>query len=262
MAYRISLIGTGNVAWHLAPALENAGYGVFEVYGRTPKKVRNLVSRLYEAEVKKDLDFSTSKSDIFIISTSDDAVQEIAQEISLPAEDSILVHTSGSLSAGVLSYSATEHIGIFYPLQSFSKETQVTFSEIPICIEGESSLSSGVLSEVGRAISKRVVSINSEQRMALHLAAVFANNFVNHFMAVSNDILKENELDEDLLYPLVRETLSKAAKMGARAAQTGPAKRHDFQTLDRHLEYLKNNEELAEVYRIVSQHIVDSHPTD
>ncbi|MEM6523590.1 MAG: DUF2520 domain-containing protein [Bacteroidota bacterium] len=262
MSYRISLIGTGNLAWHLAPALENAGYGVFEVYGRTPKSVKSLVSRLYEAEIKKDLDFSNSKSDVFVISTSDDSVQEIAQEISLPANDSVLVHTSGSLSAGVLSYAATDHIGIFYPLQSFSKDKQVDFSEIPICVEGESSLAGGVLLELGRAISNQVVSINSEQRMALHLAAVFANNFVNHFISISNDILKENKLDQNLLYPLIKETLSKAAKIGAKVAQTGPAKRHDFQTLDRHLEYLKKNEELAEVYRIVSQHIVDSHPLD
>lgn len=262
MPYRISIIGSGNVAWHLAPALENAGYGVFEVYGRTSKRVKELVSRLYEAEIKRDLDFSDSKSDIFIIATSDDAIEEIAQEISLPNEDSILVHTSGSLSAGVLSYAATEHIGIFYPLQSFSRNKSIQFDEIPICIEGESSLSRGVLTELGNAISQKVVSINSDQRMALHLAAVFANNFVNHFLGVANDILKANKLDENLLYPLVKETLEKAADIGPKTAQTGPAKRHDFETLDRHLEYLKNNEELAEVYRIVSQHIVDTHPLE
>ena len=262
MSYRISLIGSGNVAWHLAPALENAGYGVFEVFGRTPKKVKALVSRLYEAEVKTNLDFSTSKSMVFIIASSDTAVQEIAQEIILPNEDSILIHTSGSLSAGVLSYAATEHIGILYPLQSFSKEKEINFSEVPICVEGESSFSLGVLMELGKAISSKVVTINSDQRMALHLAAVFANNFVNHFMGVAGDILKENKLEESLIYPLVKETLSKAADLGAKAAQTGPAKRHDFQTLDRHLEYLKNNDELAEVYRIISQHIVDSYPLE
>ncbi|MEM6360672.1 MAG: Rossmann-like and DUF2520 domain-containing protein [Bacteroidota bacterium] len=262
MAYRISIIGSGNVAWHLAPALENAGYGVFEVYGRSPKRVKELVSRLYEAEVKKDLNFSISKSDVFIIATSDDAVEEIAQEISLPNEDSILVHTSGSLSAGILSYAATQHIGIFYPIQSLTRNKPMNFDEIPICIEGESTLCRGVLKELGNAISRKVVSINSDQRLALHLAAVFANNFVNHFLGVSNDILKENKLDQDLLYPLVKETLEKTAEIDPKDAQTGPAKRHDFETLDRHLEYLKKNEELAEVYRIVSQHIVDSHPLE
>ncbi|MEM9390711.1 MAG: Rossmann-like and DUF2520 domain-containing protein [Bacteroidota bacterium] len=262
MAYRISVIGSGNVAWHLAPALENAGYGVYEVYGRSSKRVKELVSRLYEAEVKKDLNFSHSKSDVFIIATSDEAVEEMAQEISLPNEDSILVHTSGSLSAGILSYAATEHIGIFYPVQSLTRHKPTNFNEIPICIEGESTLSRGVLKELGNAISRKVVSINSDQRLALHLAAVFANNFVNHFLGVSNNVLRENKLDQDLLYPLVKETLEKAAEIGPKDAQTGPAKRHDFETLDRHLEYLKKNEALAEVYRIVSQHIVDSHPLE
>lgn len=262
MAYRVSIIGTGNVAWHLAPVLENAGYGVYEIYGRNLKKAKALVSRLYEAEIKKDLDFSDSKSDIFIIAAADDAVEEIAQEISLPNESAILVHTSGSLSAGILSYAATEHIGIFYPLQSFSKRNSIDFSGVPICIEGESNLTRGVLSEVANAISSKVVSLNSDQRLALHVAAVFANNFVNHFIRLSDDVLKKNNLDKDLLYPLLSETLSKALKLGAHNAQTGPAKRHDFLTLDRHLEYLKSDEELAEVYRIVSQHIVDTYPLD
>ena len=262
MAYKLSFIGAGNLAWHLAPAFENAGYGVLEVYSRTPSKANELVNRLYEAEVKKNLDFSRSKADVFIIATSDDAVQTMAQDIVLPNDESVLAHTSGSLSAGVLTYAATEHIGILYPLQSFSKDKKVSFENVPVCVEGESPMSQGILMELGRAISTQVISINSDQRMALHVAAVFANNFVNHFLSVADKILIKNKLDSELLYALVEETILKAIELGPANVQTGPAKRHDYETLDRHLEYLKDDDELAEVYRIVSQHIVDSNPLD
>ncbi|TRX50956.1 DUF2520 domain-containing protein [Fulvivirga sp. M361] len=260
MSYRISFIGAGNLAWHLAVALDNAGVVVKEVYSRNKKNADALVKRLYQAEVKKDLDFSLSTSDLFIVAASDDALEEISQEIILPEEDAILVHTSGGQSMGTLSYAATDHIGVLYPLQTFSKGKKVSFDTVPICIEANTAFGQGLLEEVAKRVTNKVVQINSDQRRALHLSAVFANNFVNHCLRISADIMKAEKLDNELLYPLVEETVLKAFEMGPENAQTGPARRHDFETLDLHLDYLKNNEELAEVYRIFSQYIVDCYP--
>ena len=137
MSSSVSFAGSGNLAWHLAPALDNAGYSVREVYSRNPAHAAALVERLYEAEVKATLDFSTSDSRIFIIAVSDDAIEEVAREIILP-DDAILVHTSGSQPLSKLGYAATPDIGVFYPLQTFSKARKLEFKDVPIFIESES----------------------------------------------------------------------------------------------------------------------------
>ena len=128
---KLSFIGSGNLAWHLAPALENAGYVVTEVYSRNPRHAEDLTERLYQAEVKHSLDFSASSSSVFIIAASDDAIEDIATEIVLP-DDSFLLHTSGSQPLNLLKFAATENIGVFYPLQTFSRNKRIDFKTIPI----------------------------------------------------------------------------------------------------------------------------------
>ncbi len=120
MKFNIAIIGAGNVAWHLAPALEDAGHSITEVYARTLKSAGDITDRVYAGEPKDDLDFSESKAELFILAVKDSAILELADEIILP-EDSILVHTSGSVSLDMLNYSSATYTGIFYPLQSFTK---------------------------------------------------------------------------------------------------------------------------------------------
>ncbi|MBL3654820.1 Rossmann-like and DUF2520 domain-containing protein [Fulvivirga sediminis] len=255
----VTFIGAGNVAWHLAPALDNAGYAVREVYSRSQKNAKALIGRLYQAEVKTDLDFSESPSEIFIISVSDDAIASISQEIILP-DNAIIAHTSGAQPLSALSYSAGENIGVFYPLQTFSKDKKVEFKTTPICIEAENKYTRNTLISMADNISKRVYKIDSADRKSLHIAAVFACNFTNHFFTIASDILKSKKLEFNLLQPLIAETINKALEMGPEKSQTGPAIRHDFETLDKHMEYLEGNEELSEMYRIISQHIIDTYP--
>lgn len=252
----VSFIGSGNLAWHLAPALDNAGYTVKEVYSRDPKHARALVGRLYQADVKSTLDFSTSTSDVFIIAVSDDAIQDVVREIVLP-EDSILVHTSGSQPLSLLDFAATSNIGVFYPLQTFSKAKKVDFSEIPIFIESEIDEVSKKLMKMAKAISKKAKLISSEKRKALHVAAVFASNFSNHMLTISKSIAEKYEVDFEVLKPLIAETLNKSINIGPEKAQTGPAKRGDMEILDHHLEFLKDDPDVAEIYKIISQHIID-----
>jgi predicted short-subunit dehydrogenase-like oxidoreductase (DUF2520 family) len=252
----VSVIGSGNLAWHLAPALDNSGFAVREVYSRNPTHAEALVERLYQAEVKASLDFSTSSSSVFIIATSDDAIQDIVREIVLP-EDAILVHTSGGQALSILSYAATSNLGVFYPLQTFSKIRKVEFGEIPIFIESENSLTEKTLTAMAKAISKSVYKITSHDRQALHVAAVFASNFTNHMLLLAQEIMKENSLSFDWLKPLIAEMLTKSLTIGPENAQTGPARRGDFETLDNHMEFLNDNESAAELYKLISQDIVD-----
>lgn len=254
----VSFIGSGNLAWHLAPALDNTDFAVREVYSRNPSHAAALVERLYQANVKATLDFSTSTSHIFIIATSDEVIEEIAQEIILP-ENAILVHTSGSQPLSLLGYAATPNIGVFYPLQTFSKSTKIDFKEIPIFIESDNSETEKSLQSMAKSISKKIFKITSHERKALHVAAVFASNFTNHMLLIAQELMKENNLSFDWLKPLIAEMINKSLTIGPENAQTGPARRGDFEILDKHLEFLSGDEQVAELYKLISQHIVDQY---
>ena len=252
----VSFIGSGNLAWHLAPALDNSGYAVREVYSRDTKNAEALVERLYDAEVKTDLDFSTSKSSVFIIAVSDDIIDDVSQEIALPGE-AVLVHTSGSHAVSVLDYAAALDLGVFYPLQTFTKSRKVDFNSIPIFIECESANAEKLLMAMAKSISKNVFKIRPEERQALHVSAVFASNFTNHMLYVAQEIMKENSLSFDWLKPLISEMIAKSLSIGPENAQTGPARRGDLETLDRHMDFLKDDEAVSELYKVISQDIVD-----
>jgi predicted short-subunit dehydrogenase-like oxidoreductase (DUF2520 family) len=252
----VSVIGSGNLAWHLAPALDNTDYPVKEVYSPTQKHAEALVERLYHGQVVPDLDFSSSVSRIFIVAVPDDLIIEVAQEIILP-EDSILIHTSGSQPLSVLKFAAASKAGVLYPLQTFSKNRKVDFKNVPFFIESEDPGTESLLMNMARAISQMVFKISSEERKALHIAAVFASNFTNHMLAISKDIMVDNRLDFELLKPLIAETINKTLTIGPDLAQTGPARRGDLEILDKHVEFLQTDEGLAEIYKAISQHIVD-----
>lgn len=252
----VSFIGSGNLAWHLAPALDNTDYPVKEVYSQHPKHATALVERLYHAQVKSSLDFTLSPSRIFIIAVSDDAIMEVAQEIVLP-EDAILLHTSGSQPLDILSYAAVAQTGVFYPLQTFTKGKKIDFKETQLFIEGNTPESEKILLNMAKSISRKVHTITSHERKALHLAAVFASNFSNHMMTLSRDIMNDNKLDFEWLKPLIAETINKILILGPEQAQTGPAKRGDLEILDEHFEFLQKDKAVAEIYKLISQHIVD-----
>jgi predicted short-subunit dehydrogenase-like oxidoreductase (DUF2520 family) len=256
MSVSVSFAGAGNLAWHLAPALDNAGYPVREVYSRNPVQAARLVERLYEAEVKATLDFSTSDSSIFILAVSDDAIEAVAREIILP-EEAILVHTSGSRSLSKLGYAATSAAGVLFPLQLFSKNRKIDFKEVPICVETDQDEVEQQLVKMGKAISKHVYRVSARQREALHVASVVASGFVNHMLALAKEIAEENDLDFSLLSALIAETVNRNLSGIFEKGQLGPSYAGDFETLDHHMEFLQTDVRLAELYRVISQHILD-----
>ncbi|MCW5910336.1 MAG: DUF2520 domain-containing protein [Cyclobacteriaceae bacterium] len=254
----LSFIGSGNLAWHLAPALDNAGFVVKEVYSPNPNHAGALTERLYQAEVKATLDFSTSDSSIFILAVRDEAIAQVAREIILP-DDAILIHTSGSVPITELQYAATPHVGVLYALQTFSKERKADFSNVPLFVETLTGEATAVVLALAKGLSKQVHRITSEERKALHVAAVFASNFTNHMLMLSQKIMQQNSLDYSWLKPLITETLQKSLAIGPKYAQTGPAKRGDLEILDNHVQFLNDDERMAEVYRVISQHIIDTY---
>lgn len=256
----VAFIGSGNLAWHLAAALDNTEYAVREVYSRNPTRAEQLVERLYEAEVKASLDFSTSECGIFILAVSDDALQDVVREIVLP-EDCVLLHTSGSKPLEVLRYAATSNIGVLYPLQTFTRHVEVDLSEVPLFVETANPGTHTIVMNMARALSGTVVKITTPERQALHVAAVFASNFTNHMLYLAQEIMKENSLSYDWLKPLIATMITKSLQIGPENAQTGPARRGDFETLDAHMTLLQDDDATAELYRVISQDIVDRYQT-
>lgn len=254
----VSFIGSGNLAWHLAPALDNVGFAVREVYSPNQSHARALVDRLYEGRVMDEPDFSDSASKIFVIAVTDDAIADVVGKLTLPAE-AILVHTSGSQPLSLLESGPTSLTGVFYPLQTFSKAKKVDFADIPIFVESDDASVLKVLVNMAKALSRRVTKISSEDRQALHVAAVFASNFTNHMLSISKAIMQNSKLDFNLLAPLIAETLNKGLSIGPEKSQTGPARRGDLEILDRHMAFLQEDAALAEMYKVISQHIVDTY---
>lgn len=257
MKFRIAILGAGNLAWNLAPALEDAGHEITEVYARDLQKAKEITERIYTAVPKDDLDFSESRAELFILAIKDDALSEVADQVILP-EGSILVHTSGAIPMEVLSQSSASYVGVFYPLQSFTKGKKVDFEEVPFLLESEDEGSLQLLKKVAKSLSQLVYILRAKDRQAVHVAAVFASNFTNHMLRIAEDILHRQGLDAELLKPLIIESISKSLQLGARKAQTGPAIREDYETLETHHHFLAYNEQLAEIYRLISQDIIDS----
>ncbi|WP_375584047.1 Rossmann-like and DUF2520 domain-containing protein [Cyclobacterium xiamenense] len=258
MKYKIAMIGTGNVAYHLSAALENAGHILTEVYGRNLGAAEQLASRLYGTEACDSLDFTESDASLYILAVSDTAVASIAEAVLLP-EGSTLLHTSGTLPLDILGYSSADHTGILYPLQSLSKGREIDFEEVPFLLEGDGTKTLKMLKDVCKSLSSPYYEVASAKRRSIHVAAVFASNFTNHMLLLAESLIKNQGLSFDMLKPLVVEQINKSLQMGAKAAQTGPAVRGDFDTLENHLQYLSPNEKVAEIYQLISQNIIDSH---
>ncbi|MCE7995899.1 MAG: DUF2520 domain-containing protein [Roseivirga sp.] len=256
MQQKIAILGTGNVAWHLHLAFENAGHTVTDIYSRDLQRAERFAMSSYQAEPTNNLDFSRSEASIFIMAISDDAVTQLTEDLQLP-DGAVLAHTSGTLSIKAIGYAPTEDIGVFYPLQTLSRGKNVDFQHVPICIEGETLKAQNELAALAGSLSKRVQMLDSGQRRLIHLAAVFACNFTNHMLTLSKQILSQQEIDFAILHPLISETLNKSLEIGPDKAQTGPAIRRDMETLDKQHQALAEDEQVAEIYQLVSQHILD-----
>lgn len=244
---RITLIGSGNVAQHLIKAFAKSE--VVEIVQVFSRKKETLASLIDFDKIVNDYE-SLKEADLYIIAVSDKAISEVSKQ--LPFQNRVVVHTSGAASLDVLD--PKNRKGVFYPLQTFSKNKEIDFSTIPMCLEAENTFDFRVLETVAKSISNAVFAINSDQRKALHVAAVFVNNFTNHLYQIGQEICDEHKVPFEVLKPLIQETAEKINTLTPIDAQTGPAKRHDSTTIEAHLEYL-SNENQKNIYKILTQSI-------
>ncbi len=249
------MIGAGNVAWHLAVELEKEGHRITEVYSRHIANAKILANQLYEAKATNQLNFLASDADIALIAVTDDALSEVVAALRLPTY-MVLAHTSGTQTMEILKIS-TENIGVFYPLQTFTKSKSVNFKTVPICIEAANKEILENLGELATSLSQEVYVLDSEQRKALHIAAVIACNFTNHLLGIAKEILDDKDMDFEMLFPLIQETISKAMSMNPKEAQTGPAKRGDTKIISKHLLYLEKYPTYKSIYQVITNSIAN-----
>jgi predicted short-subunit dehydrogenase-like oxidoreductase (DUF2520 family) len=246
------LIGAGNLATQLALSLFEKGIDVVQVYSRKPESAKELAEKV-NSGYTSNLTELNPEADIYIIAVKDSAILEVLENLQL-TEEKLIVHTAGSIPMDILE-GFTNNYGVFYPLQTFSKSRRVDFADITICIEANHPSNLLALEKFAAKLSSSVNQINSEERKALHLAAVFVNNFVNHFYTIGANILQDKKLDFDLLKPLIRETAEKIQTIHPVDAQTGPAKRNDQLIINAQLKMLNSKPAFQKLYSFVTESI-------
>ncbi|HPR58249.1 MAG TPA: DUF2520 domain-containing protein [Bacteroidales bacterium] len=245
------LIGAGRVATQLGRVLKLNGIIIVQVYSRTQASATELAKKL-GCQAASGSEKISPGVDLYIISISDDAISEVAKKLNF--SDSIVVHTSGSVDLDVLKTTSGK-TGVFYPLNTFSKNRETDLKKTPICVEAVDKQTESELAALGQLISDDVRIINSEQRSNIHLAAVFASNFTNFMMVNAAEILDKAGVSFDILMPLVEETISKLKIISPRDAQTGPALRNDVSILKKHLNMLGNDPARQMIYDVLSGQI-------
>jgi predicted short-subunit dehydrogenase-like oxidoreductase (DUF2520 family) len=247
----ITLIGAGNVATHLYNALKKCEtLSVNQWFSRDLTQISKYNN---EVSVTDDLQ-NLKESDVYIIAVNDDSIESISKQ--LPFQDRLVVHTSGSVR--LYDIDMKHKRGVFYPLQSFSKDVDLDFSEVPVCVEALRKEDFYTLKTIGEALGCVIHKVNTNQRKALHLAAVFANNFTNQIYRMAHEICESQSADFDILKPLIKETAKKIDNISPYKAQTGPAKRGDKKTIKKQLKML-DNEMQKEVYQLLTKSIKQTH---
>lgn len=248
---KFALIGSGRVASHLAPALVAGGMECVAVYSPTLTHAEALAHKLGSKATSLP-ELVATKVDFVLLSTKDDAIAEVAK--AFPADyPAVVLHTSGGTSIDALA--PIRHRGVLYPMQTFSPDRALHIPDIPIFPEAADEVTQSIIHQITKAIgSKEVRPLSSEERVKLHLASVFACNFVNHLYAQADEVMKSIGLDFTLLAPLVEETLAKAKENPPHTVQTGPAVRRDQKTIDRHLALLQGDARI--IYEVMTNSII------
>ena len=244
-------IGAGNVATHLVKALCNKGYHLNQVYSRTLGSAKALAD-LHDAEYTNSPNEIITCAGFYLVSVPDQVLPTILNSIEI--HDQLIFHTAGSCGLEVFGKKFM-HFGVLYPLQTFSKNVSLNISKDPILIEASDNTSLQGIEHIARTISEKVFVTDSETRRWIHLAAVFACNFTNHMLVLSDGILHKKQLDPTLLQALIKETFRKSLEMDPAEVQTGPAVRDDTITIDKHIKMLEDQPLLQKIYTFTSESI-------
>ena len=235
---QIVIIGSGNVAYHLAKAFTENQIPVKQLFGRNETSLENISSEL-------GISYSTER-----LEPADDAIGEVSKIIT--DKNSLVAHTSGSTQMEILAGEYRK--ASFYPLQTFSKEKKLDYSRIPFFIDAENENDKEILMNLAKKISSKTMLVDDEKRKYIHLTAVFSCNFVNHLFARAKEISDSQDIPFEYFLPLIEETVDKIHSINPKDAQTGPARRNDKKILQMH-ETLLENDEQREIYKIMNQSI-------
>ena len=255
---KIVLIGAGNLATNIGVALAGAGHELLQVYSKTEQSAEKLAAMLHcpwTTELKEVND----GADVYIIAVKDGVLADVAQQLAAEHDERFLVHTAGSMPIETLP---TNRRGVLYPMQTFSKERIVDFKHIPCFVEAANEKDGELLRVLAETLSESVYEANSEARKFLHLSAVFCCNFANHCYALAEKLLQEHGgLPFEVMLPLIDETAKKVHELSPKKAQTGPAVRWDTNVMEKHMQLLKDNPQLQEIYRLLSESVREGQKT-
>jgi len=244
---KVVIIGAGKVAGHLLKSLVvSPDIQVVQIYSRSATVLEQQFPQCTFTNILQEL----KPADIYLMSVSDDAIAPLSKQ--LPFEDALVVHTSGSTDVNAIH--PKNRGGVLYPLQTFSPDKSINFHEVPLCLEVSTATDAQALETLARALGNQIYWLSSEQRLALHVAAVFVCNFVNHLYVVGSEICKQHQLPFELLKPLIQETAEKIMILSPQQAQTGPALRNDLRTLGKHSQLLEGTP-YQPIYQLLTESI-------
>ena len=249
---QITIIGAGNLAWNLIPNLQNAGLKVHQLISRSKEKL-DVFKEAYQIEsVHTKLNNLNSETDIVFLTVSDRAISELAAEFAqLNLKKPLFLHTSGSIPLSALN-PLSKNIGVFYPMQTFTQSKVSDFAEIPIFLEGNENVLK-IIRPLAQKLSTQVYKLSSEDRLRLHMGAVWVNNFPNILYRIAQQLMPQTpELDFSIYHPLIHEHIEKVFAFQPQNTQTGPAIRADLPTINSHLNLLSDQAEYQQLYRQLS----------
>lgn len=252
---KITIIGTGNVATHVGFRLYQIGETVVQVVGRDARAAAALAGEIGADGCSLFTEISR-ETDLLLLAVSDKAIGEVARQlVGAGFFKTLMVHCSGATPQLVFEGTGAERYGVFYPLQTFTKNRPVDFAKIPICVSANTPADAAQLMALAKKTGGNAVEMADEQREVLHVAAVFINNFTNHLATISYGLLASQSLAPSLLQPLLEETVAKIATGNPAAMQTGPAIRGDRPTVERHLALLNGHPDWQRVYEAMTASI-------
>lgn len=249
----VVLVGAGNLATSLAHALLKAEHNIMAVFSRTMLSAKKLAIEVGSMPLD-DISLLPPHADIYIVAVKDDAIQGVTEKVAELYPDALIAHTAGTVPIHAVK---ADRRGVFYPMQTFSKQRIVDFTHIPLFIEADNPEDEAVMMNLASTISKNVMQLDGDRRKVLHLAAVFCCNFSNHCSAIAEYILGKNGIPFNVMLPLINETTLKLNQCSPRQAQTGPAVRHDQNVINSHVRALQDSglHQLADIYKVMTESI-------
>lgn len=249
----ITIIGSGNVATHLAKALHAAGHQIVQIWSREYDHAEALANQVFAEPIDR-LNLLYPTADVYILAVTDDALFDLALDLRL--RDALVLHTAGSVSLRVLQPISRKN-GVIWSPQTFIRDIPMDYSQLPFCIEGSSSEVEEAIRDLLQPVSQHIFRVDTDQRQWLHLAAVMTNNFGNAINALAQDILQQHNIPFEILHPLITMTAEKIKQGGLWQQQTGPARRRDQKTIDNQRRLIADNEQLLKIYDLLTETIQD-----